>query len=209
VQAADGTGTAERLVDSPNPQQPQSITADGSGLIIREGRDKNGFDLFLLSLGAPRTERALVSTPAAEVSAELSPNGRWLAYQSGDSGPSDVFVRPFPEVNAGLFQVSRGGGRMPLWSRDGRELFYVTPANVLMRVVIEPGNSFRFGSPETVLDGRYFFPGGTNSRTFDISRDGQRFLMIKPVVKSTSEDATSATLVVVQNWFEELKRLVH
>jgi hypothetical protein len=78
-----------------------------------------------------------------------------------------------------------------------------------MRVVIEPGNSFRFGSPETVLDGRYFFPGGTNSRTFDISRDGQRFLMIKPVVKSTSEDATSATLVVVQNWFEELKRLVH
>jgi serine/threonine-protein kinase len=165
--------------------------------------------LFLLSLGAPRTERALVSTPAAEVSAELSPNGRWLAYQSGDSGPSDVFVRPFPEVNAGLFQVSRGGGRMPLWSRDGRELFYVTPANVLMRVVIEPGNSFRFGSPETVLDGRYFFPGGTNSRTFDISRDGQRFLMIKPVVKSTSEDATSATLVVVQNWFEELKRLVH
>ena len=206
VQAADGTGTAERLVDSPNPQQPQSITADGSGLIIREGRDRNGFDLFLLSLGSPRNERPLVSTPAAEVSAELSPNGRWLAYQSGDSGPSDVFVRPFPDVNAGLFIVSRGGGRMPLWSRDSRELFYVTPANVVMRVVVEPGDSFRFGSPETVLDGRYFLPGGTNSRTFDISRDGQRFLMIKTVAGSASENATNA-LVVVQNWFEELKRI--
>ena len=96
---------------------------------------------------------------------------------------------------------------MPLWSHDSRELFYVTPANVVMRVVVEPGNSFRFGSPETVLDGRYFLPGGTNSRTFDISRDGQRFLMIKPVAGSASENATNA-LVVVQNWFEELKRIV-
>ena len=177
-------------------------------LIIREGRDKNGFDLYLLSLRPPRTERPLVATKAAEVSAELSPDGRWLAYQSSDSSPSDVFVRPFPNVDAGLTQVSRGGGRMPLWSRDGRELFYVTLSNVLMRVQIEPGDSFRFGSAEKALEGRYYMPGGTNSRTFDISADGKRFLMIKSVAPTSTDGNVTSNLVVVQNWFEELRRLL-
>jgi serine/threonine-protein kinase len=104
--------------------------------------------------------------------------------------------------------VSRGGGRMPLWSRDGTELFFVAADNTLMRVRVEGGDSFRFTSPEKVLNAGYFIPGGTNSRTFDISPDSRRFLMIKPVGPTASDGSGSANLVVVQNWHEELKRLV-
>ena len=93
---------------------------------------------------------------------------------------------------------------MPMWSRDGRELFYVGADETLLGVRVDAEKSFQYSTPKRVLAGRYYDPGGPNSRTFDISPDGQRFLMIKTVV----EDDKPRDIVVVQNWFEELKRRV-
>jgi len=202
--AADGTGVAEPLTTSQAFRAPQGITSSGSALILREGRNGPGVDLVLLPLRPPGPARPLVSTPAEEVGAEISPDGHWLAYQASTPGAPEVIVRPFPAVDGGYWQVSNGGGRMPMWSRDGRELFYVGPDDTLMAVRVDAGKSFQFSTPTQVLAGRYYYPGGPNSRTFDISPDGQRFLMIKIV----NRDDKPRDIVVVQNWFTELKRLV-
>ena len=156
----------------------------------------------------PATSEPLVHTGSAERNGEVSPKGRWLAYQANDdSGSFEIFVKPFPDVNSGRFKVSTGGGVRPLWARDGRELFYLTPGGALMRVGVEPGPTWSATAPTKLLDGRYFAPGGNPGRTYDVSKDGQRFLMIKQGGASDA-GATPTSIVVVQNWIEELKRLV-
>ena len=109
-------------------------------------------------------------------------------------------------MNDGRWQISNGGGRTPLWARNGGELFYVAPDSAVMRVPVEGGSTFRFGSRTKLFDGRYvtITPGGRN---YDVSPDGQRFLMIKQGSRS-DQTAAPPSIVVVQNWFEELKRLV-
>ena len=146
----------------------------------------------------------LMHTSFGELNGEVSPNGRWIAYQSDESGRAEVYLRPFPNVEAGRWQVSTAGGDRPLWARNGRELFYVT-AGGLMTVPIEPTNAASMGKPGRLLDDRYFFgalyfPG----RTYDVSPDGKRFLMIK----EAPEESSPSRLVVVLNWTEELKRRV-
>jgi hypothetical protein len=113
-----------------------------------------------------------------------------------------VFVRPFPDVNGGRWQVSTSGGRTPQWRRDGRELFFVAHDNALMAASVEAGPAFASGTPVRLFRGPYFF-GGANSigRTYDVSADGRRFLIIKP------DPAASTAIAVVQHWFEELNRL--
>jgi serine/threonine-protein kinase len=144
----------------------------------------------------------LLETRANELNAAISPDGRWLAYQSDESGIAEVYVRPFPDVNGGRWQVSLSGGRTPQWRRDGRELFYVAPDNALMAASVESGPVFASGTPQRLFRGNFFL-GGADSigRTYDVSPDGKRFLLIKP------DPAASATIAVVQQWFEELKRL--
>ena len=117
-QAADGTGTAERLlIDSPNVQRPSSVVADGTHVLFMEGAD-----LMLLTLGNDRRVQPVLQTAQIEQNGAISPDGRWLVYDSNDSGPSQIFVRPFPNANEGKAQVSTSGGSQPLWSRNGREL---------------------------------------------------------------------------------------
>jgi hypothetical protein len=114
-----------------------------------------------------------------------------------------VYVRPFPDVNTGRWQISTSGGRMPLWSRNGRELFYVSVDDLLMGVAVGPGSSWVNSTPARVLQGPYAYTvavpigfGGTNGRPFDIARDG-RFLMIK---EGGGGEAAPQNLVVVQHW---------
>ena len=136
----------------------------------------------------------------------MSPDGRWLAYQANDSGRVEIYVRPFPDVSNGHWQVSTDGGTRPLWARNGEELFYLTPAGALMRVGVARGLAWAATAPTTLFEGRY---GGQLSyvgRTYDVSPDGRRFLMIKPI--GADQTAASASVVVVQHWTEELKRLV-
>ena len=132
-QAADGTGPVERLTESPNEQSPHAFSPDGTRLLIREERPTTGADLALLTLEGERRVETLVQTTFTERNGEISPDGRWLAYQSDESGQFEIYVRPFPDVNSGRWQISTGGGTRPLWARRGRELFYVAPDGAVMR----------------------------------------------------------------------------
>jgi Tol biopolymer transport system component len=207
--AADGTGAVERLTKSPNGQIPNAITSDGTQILFREVAPTTGSDLMQMSL--PPTSPSskvgeptpLLQTKFSERSAELAPGGQWLAYDSNESGRPEIYVRPFPNVDGGRWQVSTGGGRTPLWSRDGQEMFYVSLENELMGVRVERGQAWRSGAPTRVLQGSYLFANG--ERSFDIAPDGRRFLMIK---NSDTTARPQASIVVVQNWYEELKRLV-
>jgi Tol biopolymer transport system component len=205
MQAANNTGTVERLAVGRNSQYPLSISPDGTRLIVRERVSTTGLDLTVLHLdpsttrGAPsRPTEPLLQTAFTEENAELSPDGHWVAYQSSESGRNEISVRPFPNVDAGHWTISTSGGTGPLWARSGTELFYLDDAGAMMRVPIQTAPTFSAGNPTKVFETRYFnAPGG---RSYDASADGQRFLMVKA---AAAEQAPN--MVVVLNWLEELK----
>ena len=134
----------------------------------------------------------------------LSPDRRWLAYESNESGLLEVYVRPFPDLEAGFWPISSGFGLEPKWAGDGRTLFFRRSTNV-MAVPIQADVTFTWGTPEVALEGPDYISFGRNSR-YDVSPDGQRFLMMKEDVSTT--DPEPPKIVIVQNWFEELERLV-
>jgi len=119
----------------------------------------------------------LLQTKFDERNGIVSPDGRWLAYESNSSGPVEIYVRPFPNVGGGQWLVSTAGGRQPLWARSGKELYYLSADGALMAVPIHSTPAFSPGTPTKLFDTRYFAVG--NARTYDVSRDGQTFLMIK------------------------------
>jgi Tol biopolymer transport system component len=201
--AADGTGAAEQLTDSPNSQHAYSFSPDGKQLVLRERTPEGGRDLRVLSLGGERSSKVLLATEFEDVNGEISPGGRWLAYQSNESGQDEIYVRPFPNVNEGLWQISTGGGTRSLWGPDGRELFYLASDGRLMVVPVQTDPGFAAGIAEILFEDPYW--ADAPGRTYDISPDSQRFLMIKESEKDTS---APRSMTVVLNWFEELKRLV-
>jgi serine/threonine-protein kinase len=211
--AADGSGPVERLTTSKSDRYPNSITSDGTALLFCELRPKTGFDILRLLLtpqvagGAtqsadrPSEATPLVSSPAAEYAANISPDGRYFAYQSAESaGRFAVYVRPYPEASSGRWQISTEGGTTPVWARTGRELFYLDDSNTLMAVPVQTsGPQFTFGKPAKVLDTKY----AGNFYSYDVTPDG-RFLMMKD---SLGDDGSRPrSLVVVLNWFEEVRR---
>jgi serine/threonine-protein kinase len=212
-QAADGTGQAERLTDGPRSQLPRTLSPDGKRLLFVEINPKTGRDISMLSLDDHKTT-PLIQTAFDEQNPEISPDGRWIAYQSNDSGVAfggSIYVRPFPAVDSGRWQVSTGGGSRPMWARSGRELFYAV-ANPdgtglsMMSVPVQGGATFVAGAPQRLFEGRFVATTTTPGRTFDVSADGQRFLMIR----DTSDDiavAAGPSLIFVLNWFDELRRL--
>jgi serine/threonine-protein kinase len=136
----------------------------------------------------------------------FSPNGRYVAYQSDESGRNEIYVRPFPHVDNGRWQVSTAGGTRPVWARSGRELFYLDASNVLTAVPVgTSGPTISLGSPAKVFDTAYAEPNP--SRHFDVSADGQRFLMLKAMTAS-DHPATPVSMIVVEQWFEELRQRV-
>jgi serine/threonine-protein kinase len=206
-QAADGTGTIERLTESPNNQVATAVAPDSTRLVLTELSPKSGRDIMALRLDGTRQVLPLVQTPFDENNGIVSPDGRWLAYEANDSGTYQIYVRPFPDITHGQWQVSTSGGRYPLWARSGRELFYVAPDGAVMGVAVAGRSIWTAGAPTKVLEGRYVVSseGEGFPRNYDIGADG-RFLMMK----AAGSDATSAPpqIVVVQHFDEELKRLV-
>ena len=202
-QTADGTDDAERLSDDWAEQQtPNSMSTDGKQLVIDRDRD-----LMLLSLDGNRRISTLVQTMFSEIRASLSPDGRWLAYHADESGRFEIYVRPFPSVKEGKAQISTEGGVQPWWSPKGDQLFYVAQTGALMSVQVTGGKSWSASAP-TALSASVvtWNPSSTAAATFDVSRDG-RFLMTRPLT-NPDEASSPPGIVVVQNWFEELKRLV-
>jgi Tol biopolymer transport system component len=178
-QTADGTGAAERLTKGSNQQQNATgITSDGTRLLFTQIGPQTGDDVMQVTLTDDHTVTPLVQSPVTERNGVVSPDGRWLAYEANDSDSFEIYVRPYPNVASGHWQVSTGGGTRPLWSRDGRELFYVSPANALMRVGVERAASWIATTPTVLLkDGSVVTPGNNLGRNYDISPDGQRFLI--------------------------------
>jgi serine/threonine-protein kinase len=205
AQAADGLGDVTQLTKSPNVQHATSFSPDGTRLVFTENALTTGQDVMQLRLDGTHAATPLVQTPFNERNGEVSPDGRWLAYEADDSGRYNIYVRPFPDVSSGYWQVSTDGGTRPLWARNSRELFHLSSTGGLIRIGVAPGPMWAPTAPTRLFEGPYGAGANQAGRTYDISPDGKRFLMIKPDVDQT---AVPASLVVVQNWREELKRLV-
>jgi serine/threonine-protein kinase len=204
LQPADGSGAPERLLTSDRIQMPIAFAPDGR-LLFSEEVPGQGRDIHVLSLDGSRRVDVLVATPANELHGEVSPNGKWLAYDSNESGQFEVYVRPYPNVSDARWKISLQGGRQPLWSRDGRELFYRDYSGAVVRMAVIDTPTFTPGATTRVLEGSGYLGSGPlgSARTFDIAPDGRRFLMIK---EGAPERVSS--IVVVMNSFEELKRQV-
>ncbi len=184
-------------------QFADTFSPDGRELVFDERDPHTKFDVRKLSMDERHASTPLLQTTSNEQNADLSPDGRWIAYQSDESGRAEVYVRPYPNVNAGRWPVSTRGGTRPVWSRDGRELFYLDVERRMTMVPVQTESSFGVGSAQMLFDTRSFSPVGVG-RNFDVSPDGTRFLMVKDLPLPIE----AKRLIVVQNWFEELKRLV-
>jgi eukaryotic-like serine/threonine-protein kinase len=215
TKASDGSGDEETLLDL-QPQFPKlmkSWSSDGRYVLFSMSDPKGLTDLWVLPLFGDRKPFPFSQTPFAELFAEISPDGRWVAYHSTESGRSEVYVRPFPS-GPGKWPVSTDGGVYPRWRRDGTELFYVNNVNPfggspLMSVPIQTsGSTFRAGIPKALFDTQ-LSPGlrhtGGPANVFAVAPDGQRFLMLKPAAGSAREPAPS-TITVVLNWPALLKK---
>ena len=201
--AADGTGEAERLTTSVVNQYSSSWSSDGTALVIAEFHPQTRLEVAVLAMDDERASETLIATEFQDAFPEISRDGRWLAYHSDESGQREIYVRPFPNVDTGKWQVSRGGGRRPVWAPDGRELFYRRDQDLAMMVVpIETEPTFGHGNPEVLFEAADF-PIQGGPRRFDIAPDGQRFLMIKEG-GTTSEDTAPPQINVVLNWHQEL-----
>ncbi len=200
--AADRSSTEEPLLTGPNDQTANSWSPDGKVLLFTKTNPATGNDVLCFCTEDTNSPRPLLHESYSEYNAVFSPDGRWIAYESDQEGRAEVYVTPYPAPRE-KFKVSTDGGSEPLWSHDGRELFYRNGDKVM--VVTVDANSSRFDiakPPETLFEGQYsraeFVPN------YDIAPDGQRFLMIK----ENEEQPSAAQLILVLNWFEELKRLV-
>lgn len=206
-QAADGASAAEQLHESSSTQTqyPMAVTPDGRQLIFTDETLETATDLIAVELDGIGRVTPLVQSRFDERNGALSPDGRWLAYEANDSGRFEIYVRPYPDVNRSVAVVSTAGGTKPIWTRGGQELIYVSPTGALMRVGVSSGSSWTSTQPSVVVKEGYFTNTIWWGRSYDVSADGEKFLLIK---ESGSGGSTSTTsFVVVQNWFEELKRL--
>ena len=195
--AADGTGEVERLLDQFGAR-PHSWSADGRLLF-----DLASGQIGVVAVEGDRTMELVLDTGFLAGDPAISPDGRRIAYHSNESGQTEIYVRPFPNVDGGKWQVSGSGGREPLWSPDGQELFFISGNDFLVaRVETEP--TFNATTPE-VLFGREDFTSGPG-REYDISPDGEQFLFIRPLNFQVSGEA--AGLIFVLNWFSDLEARV-
>ncbi|MDA2924374.1 hypothetical protein MYX65_06910 [Acidobacteria bacterium AH-259-L09] len=199
---ADGSRPAERLVsfEGQFAVVDPRWSPDGSVLAF-----SNWVDIWFVPMDADRVPQPLITSPGAQRAPVFSADGQWLAYVSDETGGNHVYVRPYPEPDLRWLVSDEEGGGEPVWSPNGRELFYRSlSGGKMMAVRIETQPTFKAGKPRTLFDGPYFlkFPRRRDVQDYDISPDGQRFLMIK------EEKSAPTQLNVVENWFEELKRLV-
>jgi serine/threonine-protein kinase len=209
---ADGAGNAQRLAESKYAQFAGSWRPDGKVLAFRQVNPDTGNDIMTLAIQGdeksgwkPGEPKPFLTSPFSELNPAFSPDGRWLAYQSNESGDFEVYARPFPGPG-GKWQVSTGGGLFPEWSHNGKELFYRSVDSKIMVVTYTAsGDFFRADKPQLWSPGQ-FTDAGTNTYNFDLHPDGKRFAVLK--TPGTGQGAAINKVNIVLNWFEELKRRV-
>ena len=195
---ADGSSGAERLTVSDNNDAPNAFSPDGKSLIFGRILPTSGSDLWILPFGSKGKPFPLLETRFSEGFATFSPDGRWFAYQSDESGQNEVYVQRFPGPE-GVWQVSTDGGTNPIWARSG-ELFYRN-GDKMMAVEVQTTQAFRAGNPRMLFETKFAF---SDIAAHDVTADGKLFVIVKP----SEKDQAPAQIQVVLNWFEELKQKV-
>lgn len=204
---ADGLGSAEPLSHEARSLSTGFISPDGRWRVMRTDATQAGSGDIVAARSGDSVSTPLVATPAQERQPTLSPNSRWLAYVSNADGTFQIFVRPFPNVSDGLVQVSVNGGSDPVWSPDGKVLYYVSGTGEMVAASVQPTPSF------VVRDRRQLFqlPSGIRRSVsvvaHDMSRDGRRFLMIRDLASAEGR-GTGGHMILVENWVAELKQRV-
>ena len=194
--AADGTGEVEQLLEDAEPVGPASWTADGRLLFTRLG------DIGVLDVEGDRTAEMLLDG----VFPALSPDGRWLAYTSVESGALAVFVQPFPNLDDGRWQISTDVGFSPLWSPGGQHVYFLDTRSGIQVVEVETDPAFEHGVPTMAAPYDLFVDfAGFGQQLYDLAPDGERFLVKVPAARS-SDGFTG--MIIVQHWFEELNARV-
>ena len=204
---SDGSGDEERLTKSDVPMWANSWSRDGQSLVFAGMGPNGNFDVSMLALDDKKVQPLLTST-FREADPYISPDGRWLAYTSNESGRLEVYVRPYP-TGAGRWQVSDTGGGFPRWAGNGRELFYRVDDGIMSASIEAVGDSIRTGKPTRLFTGAFrggvtgISIGGNTFADYDVSADGQRFVMFP----STDAESTNRGVVtLVTQWFDELTR---
>jgi Tol biopolymer transport system component len=195
---ADGTGGPDLLADLESTIYEAARSPDGEWLVLRAGGStvlSTGRDVWIKHTHPDSVVRPLLDSPADERAFVISPDGAWIAYQSDASAQNEVYVRPFPNVTGGQWQISVGGGSAPLWSRNGRELFYVNPALELVAVDLAQGPTRAAG--RQTLFSMLGLRLSTNYTWFDVHPDG-RFMMVR-------ESLSDGRMIVVENFREHLR----
>jgi serine/threonine-protein kinase len=204
-QAADGSGAVATVGQIKEAGSVKSFSPDGRRLLWTDNPAKTS-DIFMASLDSSTTSRPLLNTQFNENGAAVSPDGRWLAYSSDESGRAEVYVRPFPEVDRSRSTVSTEGGLEPRWSRDGRTLYYINGGGPVQRVLwsaaIHPGPAFNSEQPKVLAK-----LSTDTSAAYDVAPDG-RFLFHMSATNSAVRSQRVPQIVVVRHWFDELRARV-
>jgi serine/threonine-protein kinase len=202
---ADGTGSETVLAREARPVQEIVIAPDGAWLVYRTDNGAPGRgDILARRLTGDTATRELVATPAAEAGPAISPDGRWMAYSSDEGGRTEIFVRPFPEVESGKWQVSRAGGTEPQWGPDGRELFYRSAARDLIEARVETASGFRVTGERAMFSAATYLADDAHP-FYAVSRDGRRFVFGR---LNLTDQLDASRLILVEHWFTELRPML-
>jgi eukaryotic-like serine/threonine-protein kinase len=196
--ALDRTGEDQVLLDDESIKSPSELTPDGRLLIYQSRASDATWDIWVLPVDGSGPARQFVASPFFNARPRLAPNGRWLAFQSDESGQAEIYVVAFPGPG-GRWQISTSGGTEPLWSPDGRELFYLSPENRLMRVAVDSGPAFEASVPEPLF--AVTLEQKTVRNRLLVSPDGERFLTLAPMGEQGAPPTT-----VILNWSRMLAR---
>jgi Tol biopolymer transport system component len=206
--ALDGSGQEEVLLQRDSPLWPWFWTRDGKHMLFQSLNPATGDDLWIMAMEGDRTPRPLLNSQFSEEWAQVSPDGKWVAYNSDESGRPEVYVAPFPAMGSKA-RVSTEGGVHPQWAPNGKELYYRIGSSVemqrsleqrvkLMAVPVETSPVFKAGTAHKLFEGPFFDSG----HDYAVTPDGKGFIFIR----ESGPASSASTVKVVVNWFEELKR---
>ena len=198
IYRSNGTGTDELVLGVDTTDiSVTSVARDGSLMILQEGTSNQNIWTFNTASGKPEP---LLSQPYPEQRGAISPDGKFLAYQSAETGGAEIYIREL-KPNGGKWQVSTDAGRCPLWRADGKELYFVTLKFDFMAVPISTEKELEIGAPVKLFNRRFAFTGANSLNPYAVSNNGQRFFILAP-----AEEEVAAEFIVVENWPEELKK---
>jgi hypothetical protein len=198
IQDAEGSGGGQLVTGTSDYDYPAALAADGDTLVFMRSTQETSFDILMLSLRNPTEIRPLLKTAAYEGGARLSPDGKWLVYVSNESGQNDVYLRAFPALDR-RWSISTQGGTQPLWNPNGKEIFYRN-GDKMMAVEVTTTPHVTLSTPRVLFEQRYAYGAGITMANYDVTLDGQRFIMVK-------DESGAARLNVILNWLSELRRV--